>query len=122
MSKSLRASVDRFFAGMQGGPTHEEAMLALFAADAVYVEPYSVMGKATLHSGKDAVRAALKAALATPLPEQRLVVDRVDVDGDVLIATWTCYSPALPGGKGRGANTFTFRDGLITRLETRFVV
>jgi ketosteroid isomerase-like protein len=106
---------------MQGGPTHEEAMAALFAEDAVYVEPFSAMGQMTSHTGRAAVRAALRAALATPLPEQRIVVDRVDVDGDVLVATWTCHSPALPGGSGRGTNTFTFRGGLIARLETRFL-
>jgi len=59
--------------------------------------------------------------LAQPLPEQRIVVDRIDVRGDVLTAAWTCYSPALPGGAGRGLNTFTFRDGLIVRLETTFL-
>lgn len=121
MSESVRSSVDQFFAGMQGGPTHESAMAALFAEDAAYVEPFSAMGSMTTHIGRAAVRAALRAALATPLPEQRIVVDRIDVQGEVLTATWTCYSPALPGGAGRGVNVFTFRNGLIARLETRFL-
>lgn len=121
MAESVRASLDRFFAGMQGGPTHEEAMASLFAEDAVYVEPFSAMGNMTSHVGKDAVRAALRAALAHPLPDQRIVVDQVETRDHVMTATWTCYSPALPGGSGRGINTFTFRAGLIARLETRFL-
>lgn len=116
-----RQSVERFFAGMQGGPTNEEAMASLFADDAVYVEPFTKMGPPTVHQGHAAVRTALRASLAAALPEQRIVVDSVDVDGDVLVATWTCYSPALPSGAGRGTNTFTFNAGRITRLETRFL-
>lgn len=122
---SLRTHVDRFFAGMQGGPTEEPAMAALFADDAVYVEPFSGLANKsfapTTHTGLAAVRAALRASLAQPLPEQRIVIDRVEVDGDVLTAWWTCFSPALPGGQGRGKNIFTFHVGRIARLETSFL-
>jgi hypothetical protein len=106
---------------MQGGPTHEEAMSSLFADDAVYVEPFSQHGAATAHQGRLAVQAALRASLAAPLPDQRIVIDTVEVQGDRLVATWSCHSPALPGGVGRGSNTFTFRHGLIVRLETRLL-
>jgi hypothetical protein len=50
----------------------------------------------------------------------QLSVDRVQVDGGRVVADWTCRSPALPGGLGRGTNTFTLSEGLIVRLETVF--
>lgn len=35
------AVINRFFAAMQSGATSEAEMMALFADDAVYVEPFS---------------------------------------------------------------------------------
>lgn len=113
-------TVDRFFAAMQTQGQSEAAMMALFADDAEYVEPFT--GAARTHRGREAVRAALRESWKEPLPEMRLEVDEVTVEGGVTRARWTCFSPALPGGKGRGENAFTLNGaGLITRLETRFL-
>lgn len=111
--------VGRFFREMQSGATAEHEMMALFAEDAVYIEPFS--GRVRTHRGKPAIRAAMSEGWRNPLPDMRIVVEQVDVFGDTVRARWTCHSPALPGGKGCGENEFTLRDGLIVRLETRFL-
>lgn len=111
-------TVDRFFAAMQAGATAESTMMSLFADDSTYVEPFS--GGARTHEGKAAIVRAMREGWKKPLPDLRIEVDEVTVDGNVITARWTCHSPAIPGGKGRGENVFTLRDGLIVRLETRF--
>jgi ketosteroid isomerase-like protein len=117
MKDPIPVPVHAFFAAMQGGATSEAALMALFAEDAVYAEPFT--GELRIHAGKSAIRAALQAGWKTPLPEMRIEIDRVHVADGCISATWTCHSPALPGGMGRGENSFTLRDGLIVRLETR---
>ena len=86
---------------------------------AVYVEPFS--GEIRTHVGKDAIAAVMRAGWERRLPHVRIEVDAVTVDRNVVTALWTCHSPAIPGGKGRGENVFTLDDGgRIMRLETRF--
>lgn len=119
MTRYEHDTIRRFFVAMQAGATAEHEMLALFWEDAVYVEPFS--GAVRTHAGKDAIRAALREGWKTPLPDLRIEIDAVDVDGDVVRARWTCYSPALPGGAGSGENVFTLRGDRIMRLETRFL-
>lgn len=104
---------------MQSGAVAEAKMMSLFAADAEYIEPFS--GAPRTHRGKDAIRDVMREGWKTPLPDMRIEIDRLAISGDVLSAEWTCYSPALPGGQGRGENLFTVRDGKIVRLETRFL-
>lgn len=115
----MKTIIDRFFAAMQAGACSEEEILGLFSADATYVEPFS--GSVRMHKGTLAIRNALREGWRNPMPRMTIGVDRIDVDGANIRAEWTCYSPALPGGKGRGVNLFTIRDGLIVRLETRFL-
>jgi ketosteroid isomerase-like protein len=109
--------VHQFFAAMQTGATAEREMMALFAEDAVYVEPFS--GSAQTHIGKAAIRAALQRGWSYPLPSMRIEIDAVRLDGETLVADWTCHSPALPNGRGQGVNIFLIRNGLIARLEAR---
>jgi ketosteroid isomerase-like protein len=106
-----------FFAAMQTGAAAEAEMMALFADDAVYVEPFS--GRAATHSGKPAIRAAFVRGWRSPLPDITISIERVDIDGDQVTARWICRSPALPGGEGRGVNQFKLANGLIVRLETK---
>lgn len=115
MSKTPDA-IAMFFRAMQSGAAAAKDMEALFAADAVYVEPFS--GKPTEHRGRDAIMRTMRAGWAHPLPDMTISMDRIDVRGGDITVAWTCRSPALPGGAGRGTNHFTVRDGKITRLET----
>lgn len=108
--------VHRFFLAMQTGASAEHEMMALFTDDAVYVEPFS--GSPTTHAGKNAILAVMRQSWAHPLPDVRIEVDRLHVDGDTVTADWTCLSPALPNGRGRGTNVFTLRAGRIARLVT----
>lgn len=108
--------IQRFFAAMQGGISHESAMMSLFAEDATYTEPFG--GTPRTHNGRAQITAVMRASLSQPLPDMRIVVERIDATGSSAKVAWTCHSPALPGGRGSGVNVFTFRDGKITRLET----
>lgn len=109
-----RTVVERMFKAMQAGADGVEAMMALFAADAVLVEPFS--GEAQTHAGKPAIRRAYEAMNAEPDPDLTLVMDRLDLDGDRLRADWTCTSPHFPTAM-RGFDLLTIRDGKIARLE-----
>jgi hypothetical protein len=117
MTQPLPAVSQRFFAAMQTGASAESEMMSLFADGATYVEPFS--GRSTTHTGKAAIRGAFVRGWRSPMPDMTISVDRIDVDGDEVTAHWTCRSPALPGGEGRGVTVFKLANGLIVRLETR---
>jgi ketosteroid isomerase-like protein len=111
-----RSVVERYFKAMQRGPDGEDELVALFAEDAVYIEPFG--GDQQPHVGTAEIRAWLRASWDDTPPELVLRVDRVLVDGDRVHADWTCTSPALPEPL-RGVDHYTIRGGRIVRLETR---
>lgn len=110
------SEISNFFLAMQAGKAGASAMEALFAADAVYEEPFS--GTAMTHTGRSAILAAMSAGWSQPLPDMRISIDRVATAGAECTVDWTCWSPALPGGKGSGRNQFELQDGKIARLKT----
>jgi hypothetical protein len=120
MPTQTPASINRFFAAMQGGASCEDEMLDLFHDEAIYIEPFS--GKIRTHTGKTAIRDVMRDGWRHPMPDMRIEMDRINVDGEDVRVAWTCYSPALPGGQGKGENLFRLKDGLIERLETRIVM
>jgi ketosteroid isomerase-like protein len=111
-----RDLVERYFRAMQRGPDGEDDLVALFAEDAVYVEPFT----GGTHEGRDAIRAWLNGSRADAPPDLRLTVERVDVAGDTVEAHWTCESPAF-ARPATGRDRFTIRDGRIARLESTLV-
>lgn len=111
------APIPDFFAAMVVGAPAADRLIALFHEDAEYTEPFS--GTPRTHRGRAAIRSAFEAGWERPLPDQRIVVDRVDVTDEGVVAHWTCFSPALPGGRGSGVNHFEVASGRIVRLETR---
>ncbi len=112
-----RRIVEELFRAMQAGSAGEEAMMALFAADAVFIEPFS--GVPMTHRGHAAIRESFRELAREPPPDMRLVLDRLDLDGPLLRAEWTCTSPVFSSPM-RGHDLFTIQAGKITRLE--FVV
>jgi len=110
---SDRKIVDDLFKAMQAGPSGEKDMLALYADDAVIVEPFS--GEPKTHAGRAAIRQWFIEA-TTQGPPLTLALDRVDMDGVRVRAEWTCTSPAFSGPM-RGVDLFTIRNGKIARLE-----
>ena len=50
----MRETVERYFRAMQRGPEGEDELVALFADDAVYLEPFSDAA----HTGREAIRDA----------------------------------------------------------------
>ncbi len=112
------ATIAEFFRAMQAGSAAAHDMERLFGDEAIYVEPFS--GQPTTHTGRPAIMAAMRQGWEHPLPDMTITLDRVDVAGPLVTVAWTCRSPGLPGGAGRGVNEFTLKDGRIARLETRF--
>jgi ketosteroid isomerase-like protein len=109
------AVIGRYHQAMEAGSVAE--MDVLFADDAVYVEPFSSMGAATTHEGRSAIVAWLGASFQTGNAGVTITLDRLDVDGDAMVAEWTCVGPMLPGPM-RGHDRYQVRDGRIVRLET----
>ncbi len=79
VNESGRKIVDNLFKAMQAGPAGEDDMMALFADDAVFVEPFS--GEPKTHTGKNAIRASFQDMWREPTPDMKLILDRVDLDG-----------------------------------------
>lgn len=113
VTDSERSVVNNLFKAMQAGADGEEAMMALFAQNAVFTEPFS--GEPRTHTGKDAIRASFREQWKQPAPDLKLVMDRVDRDGDRVRAEWTCTSPVFPTPM-RGTDWFEIQNGKITRL------
>lgn len=96
-------------------------MEAAFSSDAVYVEPFS--GRPQRHVGRQAIMAAMSRGWEQPLPDMQIVIDRAETSKGTIQIWWTCFSPALPGGKGRGTNRYVMNEeGLIQELETSLEV
>jgi len=114
--QTVPLQIANFFTAMQAGRAGAAALSALFAADAVYVEPFT--GAPRRHEGRDAVMAAMASGWDQPLPEVRIAIDRAETSGNRIEVAWSCYSPALPGGKGQGRNSYVLEDGLIKELVT----
>jgi ketosteroid isomerase-like protein len=113
MSESTQELIDGYYAAMRRGPEAEADMLALFADDIVYVEPFTSPDEPAV--GIEAVRARLRSGWETPLPEMELDVLAIEIQGGTATTRWECRSPALPTA-ARGTDTYTFEGGKITRL------
>lgn len=115
--KMIPVEIANFFTAMQAGRAGAALLATLFAEDAVYVEPFS--GTPQRHVGKAAIMAAMARGWDHPLPEMHICIDRAESVGDTIRIDWTCLSPGLPGGRGRGTNRYRMRaDGRIAELET----
>ena len=114
VNEGERKVVERLFKAMQARPAGEREMMALFADDAVFIEPFS--GVPRTHEGIDAIRTSFREMWSEPGPELTLTLSRVDREGDIVRAEWSCTSPAFPTPM-RGFDLFTLSDGKIVRLE-----
>lgn len=112
--KPQRELIEAYFAAMRRGPAAEAEMMALFADDAIYIEPFS--GDPAPAVGKQEVLARLRVGWEAPLPDLELDILEVEVDGPAARTRWECRSSALPGPIV-GEDRYEIRDGLITRLE-----
>ena len=114
VSKAEKDIVERVFKAMQVGLEAEDEMMALFADDAVFTEPFS--GEPRTHEGKAAIRKCFIDMWSENGPDVELIVDRVDLDGDKIRAEWTCKAPVFEVPM-RGVDRFCIEDGLIQYLE-----
>lgn len=113
-SDADRGVVERLFRSMQAGAGAEEEMVSLFQDDATFIEPFG--GRPVTHVGLAAIRESFRQQTANPLPDMVLTLDRVDLEGPVVRAEWTCASSVFPAPM-RGHDLFNIRDGRFDRLE-----
>lgn len=112
-----RNAIERYYRAMEAGSP--EQMRDLFAENATYVEPFSRNGAPTPHEGREAIVDWLAASFEQGNKGVTITLDRLDVDGDSVVAEWTCVGPMLPGPM-KGHDRYRVSDGRIARLETRF--
>ena len=104
---------------MQTGPDGEDAIVELFADDAIYVEPLTSTDRSPrAHVGKAAIREAFHQGLQWNPPDFVITLVRLEIEGDELISHWTCESAQMPAPV-RGTDRYLLKDGKIKRLETR---
>ncbi len=114
VSTSDRQVIENVFRAMQTGPTAEKELLSLFAEDGVLVEPFT--GQVQTHAGKPAIKASLVPMWANQAPDMKILLDRVDLQGQTIRAEWTCTSSVMPGPM-RGYDLFQINNGIINRME-----
>ncbi len=112
-----RRIVESYFSAMRLGPEGGTALLDLFVAHAVYVEPFSNEGPAV---GLNAIRDRFELGWRTPLPDMELDVIEIEIDRDEAKARWECRSSIFPAPV-RGEDHYRFEDGLIASLEVRLL-
>ncbi len=101
-----------YLAAMRRGAAAETEMLAMFADDAVYDEPFSGLEPAV---GKAAIRDRLRAGWDVPLPDFELDVRSIEASPSGATARWECRSSAFEHPVD-GTDRYTIADGLITEL------
>ncbi len=106
--------IAQYYAAMRVGIEAEEQMMALFAPDAVYSDPFGDSDDPAV--GVDAIRERLKAGWSARPTDLELEVLTVDIDGEQGSSTWECRSAAFPGPM-RGRDDYRFADGRITELH-----
>lgn len=119
MDEKRKALIEDYFACMRAGMSRVDELIALFADDAEYTEPFATGGPRT-HRGRDAIAVMLRGVKQRP-PDLRLEVHRIDVGADVILAEWACHAEAF-GGVIEGRDRFETRDGKIQTLVTTLVV
>ncbi len=98
---------------MQAGPAGEAAIMSMFTDDAVWVEPYT--GQRRTHSGKEAIRGALKEMWTRPSPPGFAIsTDRIDAEGRNIKVQWTCSCTGFPNMM-RGYSLYTV--GAANKIE-----
>jgi len=107
--------VQQVYEAMQTGEPGGEALIGLFANDAVFIEPFT--GAPQTHTGIDAIRSRVNEMVQQPRPPDfELKVDQVTTEGGELVAYWTCTSVAMPGPM-KGRDELKIRDGKIAYLK-----
>lgn len=116
-----QAVVEGYFASMRARAAGENGMAALFAEDAVYIEPFSSGSAGSQeqrrHIGKIAIVEFFGQAWSHQPADMTVSLDRLDIDGDLLRSEWTCASAVFTTPM-RGYDLFTIQNGKIVRLET----
>ena len=96
-----------------------DAIMAHFAADAVFEGPRGTDPWGTRFVGADAVRQAFAARFAG-IPDVRYQQDSHFVDGDRGASEWTLSGTTTTGERieVRGCDLWTLRDGMVVKKDS----
>jgi hypothetical protein len=108
--------VASYVRAMERGSEGIDDLVALFAPDAIYIEPFS----GEEHRGVAAIRAYLETASSNAPPALRLEVTLLRVESPHVEVEWTCYSPAFVT-PSRGRDKYEVVDGRIRSLRTELI-
>lgn len=117
---SMHDLIERYYAAMRARAHGADGMAALFAEDAVYVEPFSNVqtdANQCRHIGRDAIVAYFERSFPYNPPDLAVQADRMDILNSQIRVEWTCTSSAFPAPV-RGIDIYTIKGALITNLET----
>src|SRR6185312_15688865 len=93
MSEDGTALIERYFDAMRGKSQRVEELIALFADDAEYTQPFT--GDSQTLRGKAAIGEFLRRSRTQEPPDMLVSVDRIDREGPNFRADWTCTSSAF---------------------------
>lgn len=113
-------AIDMLRAIARGFDTHDlDAIMAHFAADAVFESPRGSEAFGTRVTGKAAVREAF-AARFVGIPDVRYQQDDHFADGDRGASEWTLSGTTTDGQRieVRGCDLWTFRDGQVVKKDS----
>ena len=113
---SLPTEISNFFLAMQAGAAGGRSMEGLFAAKAIYEEPFS--GSVQRHEGADAILTTMRQGWSYNPPDIHIAIEGARTHNEDVLVDWVCYSSSLPGGVGRGTNRFTLEGRKIVKLIT----
>ena len=99
--------IGAYFAAMRRGASAETDLLALFAPDAVYIEPFSGVPGAAV--GIDQIRDRFRQGWNNPLPDLELEILKLVIDGQHATTTWECRSPGLPRTSAGSGSRYEIR-------------
>lgn len=116
MKQERKQIANQYYAYMQVGGARVEELIALFAEDAEYIEPFSPNGP-TQHRGKEAIARMLRQGMASRPVDFELELQTIDLDSSDIQARWSCRSKAF-GGTIQGIDYFEISRGKIQKLTT----
>ena len=92
--ESNRDVNERYYRAMEAGSSDQ--MDGLFEDDAICTEPFSTMGAPTTHAGRTDIVGWLAASFEAGNKDVTITLDRLDVDGSVVVAEWRASVRCCP--------------------------
>lgn len=120
MQQERKKITDQYYEYMQAGGARVDELIALFADNAEYIEPFSPNGP-TSHRGKAAIAKCLRQGIQNRPGDFELELQSIDLSATTIQARWKCSSKAF-GGNIQGIDRFEIAQGAIQKLTTELIM